>query len=71
MDLADLESQLKAAAGARARLITTDGVFSMDGHVAPLAEICALADKYNAVRHRHSMPSLTLTFFLFSLSLFL
>jgi glycine C-acetyltransferase len=48
-DMADLEEQLKAAAGARFRLIVTDGVFSMDGNVAPLDEICALADKYDAL----------------------
>ncbi len=43
MDMADLEAQLKDAADARVRLIATDGVFSMDGDVAPLPEICALA----------------------------
>ncbi|MEV3872046.1 glycine C-acetyltransferase [Streptomyces sp. NPDC049906] len=48
-DLADLEQQLKAASGARRRLIVTDGVFSMDGYVAPLAEICDLADRYDAM----------------------
>jgi glycine C-acetyltransferase len=48
-DMADLETQLQAAAGARYRLIATDGVFSMDGYVAPLAEICDLADRYDAL----------------------
>ncbi|MET4670720.1 MULTISPECIES: glycine C-acetyltransferase [Streptomyces] len=48
-DLADLEKQLKEASGARRRLIVTDGVFSMDGYVAPLQEICDLADRYNAM----------------------
>jgi glycine C-acetyltransferase len=48
-DMADLEDQLKAASGARYRLIATDGVFSMDGYVAPLAEICDLADRYDAL----------------------
>jgi glycine C-acetyltransferase len=48
-DMADLETQLKQAAGARNRLIATDGVFSMDGHIAKLAEICDLAGKYNAM----------------------
>ena len=50
-DMADLESQLKAAdeAGARFKLIVTDGVFSMDGIIAPLKEICDLADKYSAL----------------------
>jgi glycine C-acetyltransferase len=47
--MADLEAKLKEAAGARFRLIVTDGVFSMDGTVAPLAEICDLADRYNAL----------------------
>ncbi|MFF9482015.1 glycine C-acetyltransferase [Streptomyces sp. NPDC014733] len=48
-DLADLETQLKDAAGARRRLVVTDGVFSMDGHVAPLREICDLAERYDAM----------------------
>jgi glycine C-acetyltransferase len=48
-DMADLEAQLRAAERARFRLIATDGVFSMDGTIAPLADICALAEKYNAM----------------------
>jgi glycine C-acetyltransferase len=48
-DMADLEEKLKEAAGARFRMIATDGVFSMDGIVAPLADICDLADKYDAL----------------------
>lgn len=48
-DMADLEKQLKEASGARRRLIVTDGVFSMDGYVAPLREICDLADRYDAM----------------------
>jgi glycine C-acetyltransferase len=48
-DLADLETQLKASADARRRLIATDGVFSMDGYVAPLGEICRLAEQYDAM----------------------
>ncbi|MGA5000277.1 glycine C-acetyltransferase [Streptomyces arboris] len=48
-DMADLEKQLKEASGARRRLIVTDGVFSMDGYVAPLQEICDLADRYDAM----------------------
>lgn len=47
-DMADLEAKL-AASKARVKLIVTDGVFSMDGNVAPLPEIFALADKYNAL----------------------
>ena len=47
-DMADLEVQLKAAAGARSRIIVTDGSFSMDGTIAQLDTICDLADKYNA-----------------------
>src|SRR5690554_1567928 len=48
-DMEDLEIQLKAAQGARHRIIVTDGAFSMDGSVAPLDEICDLADKYEAL----------------------
>jgi glycine C-acetyltransferase len=48
-DMADLETQLKAANGARFKLIVTDGVFSMDGYVAQLDKICDLADQYNAM----------------------
>jgi len=49
MDLADLEAKLKESQKDRVRLIVTDGVFSMDGHIAPLDKICDLADKYNAI----------------------
>ncbi len=48
-DMADLEIQLQEAQGARTILIVTDGVFSMDGHLAPLAEICDLAEKFGAL----------------------
>ncbi len=48
-DMADLEEQLRAAADARFRVIVTDGVFSMDGYIAPLAEICDLAERYDAL----------------------
>ncbi|HET7818481.1 MAG TPA: glycine C-acetyltransferase [Bacteroidia bacterium] len=48
-DMTDLEEQLKKAQTQRYRLIVTDGVFSMDGFVAPLDKICDLADKYNAM----------------------
>jgi len=48
-DMADLEAQLKACADARRRLIATDGVFSMDGYVTPLDEICDLADRHGAM----------------------
>src|ERR1700727_1997763 len=48
-DMADLEAKLKEAGGARRRLIATDGVFSMDGFIARLPEICDLADKYSAM----------------------
>ncbi|KAK7023565.1 hypothetical protein SK128_006432 [Halocaridina rubra] len=48
-DMSDLESKLKESQDNRMRLIVSDGVFSMDGNVAPLREICDLADKYNAM----------------------
>ncbi|MEU2082412.1 glycine C-acetyltransferase [Streptomyces albus] len=48
-DMADLEQQLKQAQDARRRLIVTDGVFSMDGYLAPLPEICDLAERYDAM----------------------
>ena len=48
-DMADLEDQLKAAADARYRMIATDGVFSMDGYVAPLDRIVELAEQYDAL----------------------
>src|ERR1700754_3165239 len=52
-DMADLEAQLQAAdaAGARTKIITSDGSFSMDGFIAPLDEITALAKKYDALVH--------------------
>ncbi len=61
-DMADLERCLKEAAGCRFKLIATDGVFSMDGIIANLADICTLADKYDAMVmvddiHRHSGSS--------------
>ncbi|MFJ5145077.1 glycine C-acetyltransferase [Curtobacterium sp. NPDC088465] len=48
-DTADLEAQLAAASSARFRAVVTDGVFSMDGSIAPLAEICDLAERYDAL----------------------
>ena len=48
-DMADLEEQLKAATNCRFKIIVTDGVFSMDGFVAPMDKICDLADKYKAL----------------------
>jgi glycine C-acetyltransferase len=48
-DMADLEEQLRQESGARFRMIATDGVFSMDGYLAPLADICRLADEYDAL----------------------
>ncbi|EPC04047.1 2-amino-3-ketobutyrate CoA ligase [Litchfieldella anticariensis FP35 = DSM 16096] len=52
-DMTDLEAQLQAAErdGARFKLITTDGVFSMDGYIAPLDAICDLAERYGALVH--------------------
>jgi glycine C-acetyltransferase len=48
-DMAELEARLVEAQGARHRLVVTDGVFSMDGYLAPLDEICALAERYDAL----------------------
>jgi glycine C-acetyltransferase len=48
-DMAELEQHLKAAMGCRTRLIATDGVFSMDGFIAKLPQICDLAEKYQAI----------------------
>ncbi len=48
-DMNDLEEQLKQAQAQRFRIIVTDGVFSMDGFIAKLDEVCALAEKYNAL----------------------
>jgi glycine C-acetyltransferase len=49
MDLKDLETKLAEAGSARFRLIVSDGVFSMDGDIAPLADICELADRHRAM----------------------
>ena len=49
MDMASLEEKLKASSGKRLRVIATDGVYSMDGDIAPLKEICDLADTYDAL----------------------
>ncbi|MDL2235226.1 glycine C-acetyltransferase [Christensenellaceae bacterium OttesenSCG-928-L17] len=48
-DMADLEAQLRAAEGARIKLVATDGVFSMDGYIANLPGICDLAERYGAL----------------------
>jgi glycine C-acetyltransferase len=48
-DMADLEKQLQESAGARFRLVATDGVFSMDGYLAPLPEIVELAERHDAM----------------------
>ena len=48
-DMADLERQLQESADARFRLVVSDGVFSMDGYMAPLAEICELAERHDAM----------------------
>ncbi|KAL2309237.1 hypothetical protein Nmel_005422 [Mimus melanotis] len=49
MDMQDLEAKLKEAQKHRLRLVATDGAFSMDGDIAPLREICQLAQKYDAL----------------------
>jgi glycine C-acetyltransferase len=49
MDMADLELRLKESQAARFRMVVTDGVFSMDGDIAPLKDICELAEKYQAM----------------------
>src|SRR6195256_5610619 len=48
-DMEDLERQLKDSADSRFRMVVTDGAFSMDGYLAPLPEICALAERYDAL----------------------
>jgi glycine C-acetyltransferase len=48
-DMNDLEAKLKEASGCRFKLIATDGIFSMDGYIAKLKEICDLADRYGAM----------------------
>ncbi|MBX3289639.1 MAG: glycine C-acetyltransferase [Acidobacteria bacterium] len=48
-DMADLEAKLQEASSARFKMIATDGVFSMDGYIANLAEVCNLAEKYDAL----------------------
>jgi glycine C-acetyltransferase len=48
-NMEDLEARLKEASGARSRIIVTDGVFSMDGTIAKLDQICDLADRYDAI----------------------
>src|SRR5450759_838857 len=48
-DMDDLARQLKDSAGARFRMVVTDGVFSMDGYLAPLPEICELAERHDAL----------------------
>lgn len=49
LDLADLDAKLTECAGARVKLVATDGVFSMDGDIAPLADICDVAEKHGAL----------------------
>jgi len=48
-DMSELEARLQEAQGARSRVVVTDGVFSMDGYLAPLREICDLAERYDAL----------------------
>ena len=59
-DMADLERCLQEAQSCRFRMIATDGVFSMDGNVAPMDKICELAEKYNALVMAVSYTHLTL-----------
>jgi len=49
LDLADLDARLESVRGARIKLVATDGVFSMDGDIAPLAAICDIAEKHGAL----------------------
>jgi hypothetical protein len=56
-DMDELEQRLSEAGGARRRLIATDGVFSMDGYVAPLPRICELAERYGAMVMVDDSPS--------------
>ncbi len=49
LDLADLDAKLEAVKGARIKLVATDGVFSMDGDIAPLGDICDIAEKHGAL----------------------
>ena len=49
LDLADLDAQLTSVADARIKLVATDGVFSMDGDIAPLADICDVAERHGAL----------------------
>lgn len=51
LDLNDLEDKLKQAEGARTKMVITDGVFSMDGDIAPLPDIVALAERYGAATY--------------------
>ena len=55
----DLEEQLKISQAQRFRIIVTDGVFSMDGDIARLKEICDLAEKYNALVMVAMLPALS------------
>ena len=55
-DMADLEAKLREAQSCRFRLVVTDGVFSMDGTVAPLPQICDLAEKYRATADGGRLP---------------
>ena len=65
-DMADLERCLQEAQAQRHRIIATDGVFSMDGNVAPLDKICELAEKYDALPSINGMAKIISVFFLLS-----